>query len=58
MNENLATKELPAKKPTWQRLQHFIKDAKTLFKKEGFKGLVRSYGWRLFAVFFCVLPRA
>lgn len=50
--------EVPALAPTgvgfWERITpKFIREAREVRKQSGFKGLIRRYGWKLFAVFFC-----
>jgi hypothetical protein len=37
----------------WSRTKHTIKECRETFKQNGFKGVFRRYGWRVFAVFFC-----
>lgn len=29
-----------------------VREAKQIFKDQGFKGVIRRYGWKFFAVFF------
>jgi hypothetical protein len=44
---------LPAQKPSlWKRLKSVVFNAKDTFKQSGFKGVVKRYGWKVFAVFF------
>lgn len=46
---------LPAviSKPTlFKKLRALLLEARTTFRKDGFKGVWRRYGWKIFAVFF------
>ena len=35
-----------------RRLFAFVREATATFRKKGFRGILRVYGWKLFAVFF------
>ncbi len=48
-----AAVDSPLPKPSpWRRLMLVVSEARDTFKVSGFKGVVRRYGWRIFAVFF------
>ena len=36
-----------------RRICRVAKDARQTFRDDGLKGVVRRYGWKFFAVFFC-----
>ena len=36
----------------FQRLRGVIREAKSIFREKGFKGVIRRFGWKLFAVIF------
>lgn len=35
-----------------RRLKQFLRDARQVVREDGFKALVKKYGWKLLAVFF------
>ena len=35
-----------------RRLPGFVREATATFREQGFRGILRAYGWKLFAVFF------
>lgn len=34
-------------------MRKVLKEARTVFKEKGFKGVAKRYGWKFFAAFFC-----
>lgn len=36
----------------FQKLRALIREAKAIFREKGFKGVIRRFGWKLFAVLF------
>lgn len=47
-----AMEERNASLNPFQKLRLLIREAKTIFREQGFKGVLRRFGWKLFAVIF------
>lgn len=50
--EQISSIPAPSKPSLWKRLKSIIYEARDTFRQSGFKGVVKRYGWKVFAVFF------
>jgi hypothetical protein len=52
MQASTANPVKTAKSGLFKRFKNVVADCRATFKESGFKGVVKRYGWKIFAVFF------
>jgi hypothetical protein len=44
--------ELVERSSLWTKMKTSISDCRITFKESGMKGVIKKYGWKVFAIFF------